>query len=42
MLFRVKHPVYKGKNIFFIMWGLWVSKDAEFNLDFKNIGKLTK
>jgi hypothetical protein len=23
--------------IFFIIWGLWVSKDAEFNVDFKNI-----
>jgi hypothetical protein len=23
--------------LFFILWGLWVSKDAEFNVDFKNI-----
>jgi hypothetical protein len=28
ILFCVKH---------YIMWGWWVSKDAEFNVDFKNI-----
>jgi hypothetical protein len=25
--------LYKGQNFFFIIWGLWVSKDAEFNVD---------
>jgi hypothetical protein len=25
------------QNFFFILWDLWVSKDAEFNVDFKNI-----
>jgi hypothetical protein len=29
--------LYKGPKFFFIIWGLWVSKDAEFNVDFKNI-----
>jgi hypothetical protein len=36
ILYRVKHYI-RVKKIFFIMWGLWVSKDAEFNVDFKNI-----
>jgi hypothetical protein len=27
--------LYKGKKIFFVTWGLWVSKDAEFNVDLK-------
>jgi hypothetical protein len=26
----------RGKKLFFTMWGIWVSKDAELNLDFKN------
>jgi hypothetical protein len=29
--------LYNGPNFFFILWGLWVSKDAELNVDFKNI-----
>jgi hypothetical protein len=24
-------------KFFFIIWGLWLSKDAEFNVDCKNI-----
>jgi hypothetical protein len=31
-----KHCIRVPK-IFFIMWGLWVSKDAEFNVGFTNI-----
>jgi hypothetical protein len=31
------HALYGGKKIFFTMWDLWVSKDAELNVDFKNI-----
>jgi hypothetical protein len=38
MLFKVKH--YIRVQIFFILGGLWVSKDAEFNVDFKNINKM--
>jgi hypothetical protein len=30
------HALYKGPKLFFIIWGLWASKDAEFNIDFKN------
>jgi hypothetical protein len=30
------HSLYKGPNIFFTMWTLWVSKDPEFYVDFKN------
>jgi hypothetical protein len=29
--------LYKGPKIVFIIWGLWVLKDEEFNVDFKNI-----
>jgi hypothetical protein len=32
----VKHYI-RVQKFFFIIWGLWVSKDAEFNVDFKNI-----
>jgi hypothetical protein len=35
MAFRVMH--YIRVRIFFTLWGLWVSKDAEFYVDFKNI-----
>jgi hypothetical protein len=31
------HALYRGQKFFFTMWGLWVSKDAELNVDFKNI-----
>jgi hypothetical protein len=31
------HALHRGQNFFFTMWGLWVSKDAELNVDFKNI-----
>jgi hypothetical protein len=31
--------VYKGENFCLTIWTKWVSKDAEFNVDFKN--KLT-
>jgi hypothetical protein len=34
--------LYKGPTFLFIIWGLWVSKDAEFNEDFKNINLVTK
>jgi hypothetical protein len=27
----------KGPKFIFIIWGLWVSQDAEFKVDFKNI-----
>jgi hypothetical protein len=33
----VKHYTYKGPKKNFIIWGLWESKDAEFNVDFTNI-----
>jgi hypothetical protein len=38
ILFRVKHYIWV-QTIFFIIWHLflWVSKDAEFNVDSKNI-----
>jgi hypothetical protein len=36
ILYRVKHYIRVPK-FFFITWGLWISKDAEFNVDFKNI-----
>jgi hypothetical protein len=36
MLFRVKHYI-RVKNFFPIIWDLGVSKDAEFNVGFKNI-----
>jgi hypothetical protein len=29
--------LFMGLKFFFIIWGLWVSEDAEFNVDFKNI-----
>jgi hypothetical protein len=29
--------LYKGPKFFVHNMGLWVSKDAEFNVDFKNI-----
>jgi hypothetical protein len=42
--FLVKWPfeergqaLYKGQKFFPIIWGLCISKDAEFNVDFKNI-----
>jgi hypothetical protein len=28
---------YIEVKIFFTIWGIWVSKEAEFNVDFKNI-----
>jgi hypothetical protein len=32
------HALYKGKkNFFFTIWTSWVSKDAEFYVDLKNI-----
>jgi hypothetical protein len=27
----------RGQKIFFTMWGIWVSKKAELNVDFKKI-----
>jgi hypothetical protein len=36
MLFWVKHYIKVKKKLFEI-WGLWVSKEAEFNVDLKNI-----
>jgi hypothetical protein len=36
MIFWVMHYI-EAQKIFFTMWGLWVSKDAELNVDFKNI-----
>jgi hypothetical protein len=36
MIFWVMHYI-EVKNFFFTIWGLWVSKDAEFNVGFKNI-----
>jgi hypothetical protein len=35
MFFWVKHYLRVQKFVFTI-WGWWVSKDAEFNVDFKN------
>jgi hypothetical protein len=29
--------LYRGQKFFFTMWGIWVSKDADLNVDFKNI-----
>jgi hypothetical protein len=29
--------LYRGQKFFFTMWGMVVSKDAEFNVDFNNI-----
>jgi hypothetical protein len=29
--------LYKGPKFFVIIWGWWLSKDAEFNVDLKNI-----
>jgi hypothetical protein len=38
MTFWVMHYIYKGPNFFFFtIWASWVSKDAEFYVDFKNI-----
>jgi hypothetical protein len=31
------HALYRGQNIFFTIWTSWISKDAEFYVDFKNI-----
>jgi hypothetical protein len=31
--------VHRGQHFFFKLLGLWVSKDAEFFVDFKNIKK---
>jgi hypothetical protein len=33
------HALYKGPKFLFSLkiWGVWVSRDAEFNVDFKNI-----
>jgi hypothetical protein len=31
------HALYRGPNIFFTIWTLWISKYAEFYVDFKNI-----
>jgi hypothetical protein len=36
---KVKHYI-RVQNFFLIIWGLWVSKDAEFNVDSKNINLL--
>jgi hypothetical protein len=35
--FAGSSTIYGSTNFFFITWGFWVSKDAEFNVDFKNI-----
>jgi hypothetical protein len=35
--FWVMHYTYKGPKIFFTIWTSWVSKDAEFYVNFKNI-----
>jgi predicted permease len=39
VLFEVKY--YRRVEIvfFFIIWGLWASKDAEVNVDFRNINE---
>jgi hypothetical protein len=31
------HALYKGPKFLFTIWTSWVSKDAEFYVDFKNI-----
>jgi hypothetical protein len=31
------HALYRGKKSFFTIWNSWVSKDAEFYVDFKNL-----
>jgi hypothetical protein len=31
------HYIYRGPKIFPTIWTSWVSKDAEFYVDFKNI-----
>jgi hypothetical protein len=32
------HALYRGQTLFFLkIWGLWVTNDAEFDVDFKNI-----
>jgi hypothetical protein len=31
------HALYKGPKIFIPIWTSWVSKNAEFHADFKNI-----
>jgi hypothetical protein len=36
MFLGVKHYIRVNK-FFFTIWGLWVSKDAEINVDFKYI-----
>jgi hypothetical protein len=36
MIFWGMHYI-EAKHFFYTMWGLWVSKDAELNVDFTNI-----